>query len=369
MNLLLCAAALFLDCKCQWLKSYATLATRFLMTGLMRKPRSFVPSILVLLSVIASASVRADELWISNGDRLTGELVKKEKGKIKFKTSYAGTLTVDVGQVDRLILDEPLIALTNIDARVVVKNLVSTNSTESIEDPYPLHEIKILNPTPVDLGEKGEFSGRVNLSVKVENNSNQSDEVDGDYTIRYRYAQHRFESNGQIEYDRNELIPTKRDWLISARYSYFYKTHTYASVWTSFKQEKYDGLNLRSSAGPTIGYEFYARPDKLSSMELGLTYIHEDYVEEADNEFVGATWIVDFETALRERLTFYHKHYATMDATDSSKTLWHSWTGFRVPLVRSFIASIEYEVDYDSQPALREQNTNTTLRFKLGKEW
>jgi hypothetical protein len=46
--------------------------------------------------------------------------------------------------------------------------------------------------------------------------------------------------------------------------------------------------------------------------------------------------------------------------------LWRAWTGIRVPLVAGFIGSVEYEIDYDSEPAIKAETTDTTLRLKLG---
>jgi hypothetical protein len=38
-------------------------------------------------------------------------------------------------------------------------------------------------------------------------------------------------------------------------------------------------------------------------------------------------------------------------------------------MLAGFVASLEYELDYDSDPALEAKTTDTTLRLKLGYEW
>jgi len=45
------------------------------------------------------------------------------------------------------------------------------------------------------------------------------------------------------------------------------------------------------------------------------------------------------------------------------------WTGLRAPIVSGFIASAEYEIDYDSKPAVEVETTDTTFKLKLGYEW
>ena len=40
-----------------------------------------------------------------------------------------------------------------------------------------------------------------------------------------------------------------------------------------------------------------------------------------------------------------------------------------MPLVAGFVGTVEYEVDYDSQPAVESLTTDTTLNLKLGYKW
>lgn len=56
-------------------------------------------------------------------------------------------------------------------------------------------------------------------------------------------------------------------------------------------------------------------------------------------------------------------------ANDPKKQLWRSWTGIRVPLVAGFVGSIEYEIDYDSQPAVESLTMDNSLNLKLGYTW
>jgi len=38
-------------------------------------------------------------------------------------------------------------------------------------------------------------------------------------------------------------------------------------------------------------------------------------------------------------------------------------------MLSGFVGCLEYELDYDSDPALEAKTTDTTLRLKLGYEW
>ena len=60
--------------------------------------------------------------------------------------------------------------------------------------------------------------------------------------------------------------------------------------------------------------------------------------------------------------------YAVMVGMPVISTSWVNNLGFTDEQV-GFVAGIEYEIDYDSEPAVRVDKTDTTFRLKLGYEW
>jgi len=99
-------------------------------------------------------------------------------------------------------------------------------------------------------------------------------------------------------------------------------------------------------------------------------YLNDDFLDQPDQEFWGPTWWLTYEQkVLKERLTLFHRQLGFIAGNDSQKQLWRSWTGARVPLLAGFVASVEYEVDYDSQPAVESLTTDNTLNLKLGYKW
>ena len=41
-------------------------------------------------------------MWLNNGDRLTGEILLLDGGKLSFKTKYAGRVLIDWKDIDTL---------------------------------------------------------------------------------------------------------------------------------------------------------------------------------------------------------------------------------------------------------------------------
>ena len=61
-----------------------------------------------ILLVLFISPLRADEVFMANGDRLQGTVVAMHLGKLDFRTAYAGTITIDWEQVVRLMTDGTL---------------------------------------------------------------------------------------------------------------------------------------------------------------------------------------------------------------------------------------------------------------------
>ena len=51
----------------------------------------------------------ADTVWLNNGDRLTGQIVLLDGGKLALKTKYAGRVLIDWKDIDTLRSDQPLL--------------------------------------------------------------------------------------------------------------------------------------------------------------------------------------------------------------------------------------------------------------------
>lgn len=330
------------------------------------------PAVISLLAASALLAGAADVVRLKNGDRISGDVTRMADGALKIETAYAGKVVIQWSEVLDLEMDEEVDVLLE-DGTTSKANRFSRDRDGLGEDPsgeIDPEEAEVINPSKVDLGEKGEFTGSVNLAGKFEAGNTNKDEIDAGYNLSYKRGIHRFRSQGQLEYDHNEGVNNKKDWLLLNNYDYFLTDRSFASLRLGLKQEYFEGLDLRTLVGPSYGHQFFeGKPTSLLN-ELGLFYVDEKYSTIPDDEFVGPGWFLDFSQELfGGDLRFYHKHYAIMSGGDTSKVLWHSWTGLSVPLFDRFVGSLEFEADYDSQPALREYDLDKTVRLKIGYEW
>ncbi len=167
-----------------------------------------------------------------------------------------------------------------------------------------------------------------------------------------------------------ETRTTKNKWNIRGNYDYFFNKNAYVTALAAFERDELADINLRSSVGPLFGYQFYeSRPLNLLT-EAGLLWVDEDYIGAEDDRFWKPAWRVHFDKYIFEgNLQFYHEHFGAVRANDIDNWLINSRTGFRVPITRGMLVSVEYKLDYDNSPINDNDSTESTVRLKLGYKW
>ena len=81
---------------------------------IIRRGRKAVVAIALALSVTATAHAqgRTDVVTLANGDRITGEIVRLERGRLEFKTDDAGTLYLEWDKLSSLVTTRVVEVLT-----------------------------------------------------------------------------------------------------------------------------------------------------------------------------------------------------------------------------------------------------------------
>jgi hypothetical protein len=72
----------------------------------------------------ASAQLRTDVVTLANGDRITGEVVRLERGRLEFKTDDAGTLSLEWDKLASLVAAARIVEVVTTDGRRFVGTLM-----------------------------------------------------------------------------------------------------------------------------------------------------------------------------------------------------------------------------------------------------
>jgi hypothetical protein len=339
----------------------------------------FRPVWLVLALCGGMSTAVADEILMRDGSRLLGKVVRSGNGTLQFETDFAGVISIKIDSIAEVTSDEPMELLLK-DDRIIETRKLTTDDDEDLivhqadeeADLQTLDQgaLAVINPEPWRKGEGYKLSGRVNLAFQRERGNTDKDELDADGELTWRRKQDRFLAFGEWERDRNDNKKTKDKWKLEGSYNYFVTKKWYWGGFGRLEHDQFADLDLRTSVGPLVGYQWFESKEMNLRTSTGLSYVNEDFYNESDDDYVALPWQIDFDRFLfGDFMQFYHKQTGFWNLEDTGDVVWDTWTGLRFPLILGLVASTEIKVEYDSGAAEGADEVDTTYNLKLGYQW
>ncbi|MCB0328081.1 MAG: DUF481 domain-containing protein [Bdellovibrionales bacterium] len=327
----------------------------------------YLATMLIIFSILP-LSAQADTVLLKNGDRITGELITKKGDTLQIKTPYSKKIEIDWHQVASLSLDEPV--------KVIFEEDLSISETSEVNESSPLFAGKpkarkyTLKPESWRIGEGLHFAGRVNFSYDRDRGNTDQDQSNSDIFLELRNLRNRYTINGELEKDRANGVDTANNSQFIFEYDRFITPKTFLTGFTSYEQDDFASLSRRNIYGTGVGYQVYDDDKKNLSFEVGPLFVDRKYQTEEEDQYWGTGWKIKYEHFLiTDQLQFYHREQGTWNAEETDDLLLSSWTGLRAPLFYGIVGGIEFNHDYNSQPAAGAKTSDRTWAVKLGYQW
>jgi putative salt-induced outer membrane protein len=191
----------------------------------------------------------ADEVYLANGDRLTGEVVEATDATVTLKTSAAGTVTIDRAEVARVSPPEALV------------------SRLAAAPPPP-------EPEPAD-----PWSGEIGAGYSLTTGNTESSQLDGRVAAVWKQAPHEVELKADAVYGSKDEKMNTQKYFQKAKYS---RAFGEDARWTVFAQEEADhdrfaDIHGRITPSAGVGYWWLRRERFKLQTELGGGFTHTDY--------------------------------------------------------------------------------------------
>lgn len=333
--------------------------------------------VLILTFISCFSPTFADEVFMTNGDRITGEIVRQTTAAIRLETSYAGTIEINWDEVSEVVLGELSKVLLDDESVIEVMGLARDGEMVVLTQPDSLSpvmleatRVKSIEPEPWELGEGHKFTGAVNIATKVEQGNSEQTELDLDFNFNVKWWKSQWLSYGQLDYDTTRGVESTDNWSLINHYDYTFHGKWFASAALLLKHDFFADLKLRTTLGPALGYRFFSSDGLNLRTEASISYLIDNYYDQADEKAWGLGWYIDYDQKVwKQRLQLYLRQLGFFSFDQSDKNLFRIWAGVRVPLKAGFMGSLEYEMDYDSDPAVAAETTDKTFRLKLGYKW
>lgn len=320
----------------------------------------------------ALSSANADELHLSNGDVISGQLVRMEENQLFFKTTYAGEIKVNWSEVINLITDDS-IEVIFIDGKVVsgISKKAPVNmiqlETEKGEEPsdFKLSEVTSINPRKKPAVK---ISGRINAGLTQERGNTDTDNLELDSEFNARSDKNLYTFLGELNKEKSGGSTTVENWLAFGRYSYFLTHKWFLYAQGLFEHDKFDDLNLRSTLGAGPGYYFFESDTLNLSVSAGPAWVDEDFDKAEDDDYSAGQWLINYDQYFfNKAFQLFHRQIGLISLSNSENWLLKTRQGLRFPIYKGFTTTLQYNYDYDNDPSPdADKKWDSKLMFLLG---
>ncbi len=331
---------------------------------------------MLLFSVIGEAV--ADEVYLKNGDRITGKVKIMEGGKLVFGTSYAGDLNIDWKEVIDLKTDTPITVVLSDGTQL--QGLPKPGETGDLKldtdilttpAAFNITKVKAINPKPIP---PIKWTARLNFGIKIESGNTEKQEFHFDGQLLAITDKNRFTAGLELDRDTAEndagrMVRTENNWLATTKYDHFLSKQWFINTNSSYEKDDFKDLSGRTVLGGGAGYQYWKDTEKNLSGELGYAYVNETYDNDVslDVDYSSVRWALNVDYFLFDKKAqLFHWDEVFMSMQDSDNVWLRSRTGIRFPLYKGFTSTIQYNFDWDNDPAIGAEKVDTTILFTVG---
>jgi putative salt-induced outer membrane protein YdiY len=318
-----------------------------------------------------SATSDAGVLVLKNGDRITGEIKHIWDAEITIEPEYTDEFSVDLPAVDQIISDRKF-EIELRDGRKVLAQLAGSDEdgrqivstgTETIQ--IALADIFELEEPEEDF----EWESHVDFSTAI--NSGNTDTTSGylraDSTIRVPNHRHLIEFSAS--YESTDDDTTKEQSFARYDYNWFFNDPWFLATQLSGERDPIIELDQRTIVSLGVGRDIWYTPRLALSMQLGVGAQTEKIGGFSEDSSV-ATWTLRYRQGfLNNDLELLHDHTITKNVGGRTNTSYRTSTGVRYEITDLLYATLTFDYDYETDPALGVENEDATLLVGIGAEF
>ena len=232
---------------------------------------------------------------------------------------------------------------------------------------FSLDAIEEINPEPV------RWHGRLSAGMAIPRGDTDSQDANVDFETTRRAEAHRIHLRAgylgsREETDTSPASTSDRLYTAVARYDRFLTQKLFWLVGTDAERDGVADLDLRLITGPGLGYQFFERRDFEFYATLSLSWVHEDYEDDArDDDYAGGTLAWNLRRKLADSVDFFHRGKWVPSLKDFNDTqLLETETGIRTDLMKNWFFESRVRWNLNTEPSSGKERQDTRYIFGLG---
>ena len=325
----------------------------------------------ILLFLVLTPSVFADEVVLKNGDRITGTITSSDGKKLTLKTKALSDLTIDMKDVATFITDAPARLKLKDGEHVKAKVDAGEPGTVQIADPerraVPVTEFKYVNP-PFET-----WTGALLLGGSLTRGNSDTE------NLNFSAEAVRRTEIDRISLDAGYLFGREKDpatgskstttdaWFAAAKYDYFFTEKFYGYGLFRVEHDRIADVNVRLLPFAGVGYQWVESDDFNFNTEAGLGYVYEDFTNAPTDGHFAARLAYHVDKKINDKVKLFHNLEYFPSLEDISDFNVDADAGIRATLTKSFFTEFKVQWKYDATPSPTAAKND--LRYLLSLGW
>jgi putative salt-induced outer membrane protein YdiY len=320
---------------------------------------------------------QADQVYLNNGDRLTGTLDRLTDGKLVFEADTAGEVTIPLTDVQTLstteavevhlkdgtVLNQPIMAA---EAGTFAIDTATALQAQS----FQLENLASINPPAKP---KPKWTGSLSAGFTATSGNTSTEAINASFSVARRSEKDRTTASADYARGKQEDPDTGEDrttedwWRAKAQYDYFFSKKFFGFVNGSYEKDAIADLDRRVVVGGGAGYQWIESQKTNFSTSLGLASLYEKFEDETDsNSELSAQAGYNFDHQLTDSVKFLHDltYYPSLE--QFSDYYLTTTAEIRASFTKSMFANFKTIFNYDASPAQGRSSTDVKYIFGVG---
>lgn len=333
---------------------------------------------LVLFTVTLSAvSAGADEVYLKNGDRLSGTIVRLVDGKLVLKSAAAGEVTVGQADIQSFSSATPLEihlkdgAVLNQNAQVAEPGqfAIATGTTLRAQT-FQVTDLVSINPPPPP---KPKWVGSLSAGFTATSGNTSTEAVNASVRLARRSEKDRTTASADYAKGKQEDPATGQEnttedwWRAKAQYDYFFSKKFFGFLNGSYEKDSIADLDRRVVVGGGAGYQWIESERTNFSTSLGLASLYEKFDNATDsNSELSAQAGYNLDHQLNKSVKFLHDLTYYPALSSFSDYYLTTTAELRASFTQNMFANFKVIFNYDATPAAGRGSTDVKYIFGVG---
>ena len=315
-----------------------------------------MPVFLVLL-VIAGSHARADRLYFSDGETLSGTFKGIQDGKVSWSSPILGDLVIEQFHIKLIESGD------HFDLKTSGQNLSNCwmyvqNEKQHLHCAEGVKTISswklvvaagetLTEPLPV-LAQKG----AIKVAAEDSSGNNNISKYNVDARSEWRYIESRHTFALVLQEESAESQTTRNMWRGSYQYDQFFTDQWFATGNAFYEEDEFRDIDQRTSAGLGMGYQFL-ETSYIDLLGKGtVNYVDEQLSTGVKRTRPAFLWNLDFAWKFNDKgMEFFHRHAVLQSFKSAGDYEFNTLTGLKYPINGHFSSVVQLQLNYDNLPA------------------